>query len=169
MKLVQAEISLRNDSPRLKIATFSISSQLFAIEESAVLEVIDTNTVVSIPDMSGQLAGAVSYRGHYIAVVNTRHMLGHKLSDNESLNLLVIRGGNKQAGTIAMIVDGLHRVLEINESMMQTVPITSTIKGIVNIPAEPNKTIIVLDHDALFSRLDQGDFHQEWQKLLATQ
>ena len=96
-------------------------------------------------------------------------MLGHKLSDNESLNLLVIRGGNKQAGTIAMIVDGLHRVLEINESMMQAVPITSTIKGIVNIPAEPNKTIIVLDQDALFSRLDQGDFHQEWQKLLATQ
>lgn len=103
---------------------YTVYSKLFIFDHNG--EIIASSTI-SESKPAKTFESNVSYRGHYIAVVNTRHMLGHKLSDNESLNLLVIRSGNKQAGTIAMIVDGLHRVLEINESMMQAVPITSTI------------------------------------------
>ncbi|MGV8906235.1 MAG: chemotaxis protein CheW [Acetobacterium sp.] len=150
-----------------KLGTFVINNQLFGLDESVVLEAIDDCSIISLPGSTNEITGAVKYKGQYIVVINTAlffNMTEQNKQISDDSHLLVLKLSEEEL--IAIQVDKLMSVLDISMSDIKPVDLSSSISGIVCLPDDPDRTILVLDHHIFLENQERIELCEAWEEAL---
>ena len=115
-KLVNA---INNEGMRYKYFTFLLDSQLYAIPIANVVQIIEVQPIIQLPDSPSHFLGMINVRGHTIPVIDIRAMLKIPAAKTGKNNSIVIISTNgKTAGFLA---DSVHEVTDIPpRKMMDT-------------------------------------------------
>lgn len=163
----QTDVLFNDKKKHIKVATFLIGDSLFGLDQSIVTEVIDTGKLIELPDNRGVVKGAVVYNSDCIPVVDTHMLFKQDRVRSDCPHLLLAR---LPEGMIALEADELNNVLEINESDIKPVSglnnSISVIKGIVSFENAGKGVLIVLNHEALFNRLDKKLFKMDMDEVM---
>ncbi|WKY48070.1 chemotaxis protein CheW [Eubacteriaceae bacterium ES3] len=150
-EIEQVDIYFSMNDPFVKLATFSIDGQMYGLDQSYVLEALDMEGVISMPGISGPIKGAVEYEGNFITVVSLSELFNNQQDLLSTSSLLVLQLSETER--IALQVDQLNNVLEINLNQIRTVGISSSVTGIFSPEDAADQTILVLDHQILYEKL----------------
>jgi chemotaxis signal transduction protein len=151
MEIEQAEINYAMNEDNIKLATFVINDQMFGLDQSVVLEALDTSRIVSMPGASGPIKGAVEYKGNFIAVVDLDILFNNNERKLDTSSLLVLQLSETE--TVALQVDKLNNVLEVNLNQIKSVGVSSSITGVFPLEDGTFRTILVMDHQVLLEKL----------------
>jgi len=166
-EIEQSDFNYSMTETHKKLGTFVINNQLFGLEESVILEAIDDCNIIALPGSTNQIKGAVEYKGQYIVVINTPVFFNmneqtNQISDDS--HLLVLKLSEEEL--IAIQIDKLMSVLEINMIDIKPVELSSSITGIVYLPDDPDRTILVMDHHIFLENQEKIEYCEDWEKAL---
>lgn len=150
-----------------KLATFVMNGQVFGLDESVILEAIDCEHIITLPGSTGIIKGAVEYNGNYIVVINTHEFFGMKAEakrNSDDTHLLVLK--LSEDDLVALHVDNLMSVLEINVDDITPVSLSSAVTGTVWLTDNSNRTILVLDHHNFLKKLTENKLLEDWEETL---
>lgn len=94
----------------LRVCLFRLGQEVFAIEGSAVRQVLPEIVSAPLPDTSNTLRGLFAYQGRIIPLVNIHALLGHELPTGNATILL------EQAGEAFAI--GADRILDFSNVVL---------------------------------------------------
>ncbi|MFA0815721.1 MAG: chemotaxis protein CheW [Anaerofustis sp.] len=159
----QSDVGLTDHNHSLKLATFRIGEISLALDQKDILEVVDADRIVPLLSANEMIRGAVGYRDEYIAVADLNTVLAESTYSNDASHLLVVR--TPLNNLLALAVDELHTVLELDPDAVKRAPkfggAAGIIKGIVSSGKSDGKFLFVLDSELLFERLDSRQIKQE--------
>ncbi|WP_050740444.1 chemotaxis protein CheW [Acetobacterium bakii] len=150
-----------------KLATFVMNGQVFGLDESVVLEAMDCEHIITLPGSTDNIKGAVEYNGSYIVVVNTHEIFSMKAENNgnsDDSHLLVLKLSDDEL--LALHVDNLMSVVEINVDDIAPVSLSSAVSGIICLSDNSNRTILVLDHHIFLEKLADNELGDDWEETL---
>ncbi len=165
----QSDIDLEENKPHQKLVTFRINDQLFALEQSAVVEAVDAGSIIPIPGKNRLIKGAVFYNDSFVAVVDTHAMFGRLDGESGTVSHLLLVRPDENA-LIALEADELNHVLEVNRNDVRPVPeiggSSSSVDGIVTFPNAGNQAMLVINPQTLIQKLEQNSLSDDWEELL---
>jgi purine-binding chemotaxis protein CheW len=143
-----------------KIVTFSLSSQIFGIDMSSLIEIREWEDPTPLPGVPSFIKGVTNLRGTVVPVVGLAERLGWQPSAIHSRScILVVSINGKQAG---FLVDEVEDIVLIKEDQIQPAPEVESgesgvIAGLVQItartaegtPGEGGTMVSLLDLNAL--------------------
>jgi len=143
--------------------SFKLSEEVFAINVSQVLNILEMSKITRIPKAPEYLKGVINLRGTVLPVVDLRIKFG--LPEKEAtvdtsiivLNILL----NEESIFVGIMVDAVREVLELKNSEIAPTPSIGTkyntgfIKGMWRLD---DKFIMILDIDKVFSTEEIIDF-----------
>jgi purine-binding chemotaxis protein CheW len=102
---------------------FQLGQELFAVEVSNVLEVLEQQEITTVPQAPEHILGIVNFRGNIVPVISTHNKFN--LSSKDNLNSILIvfeinKGGNHYF--IAATADKVKDVIEINQEEVKPIP-----------------------------------------------
>lgn len=121
-----------------KIVTFSLSSQIFGIDMSSLIEIREWEEPTPLPGVPPFIKGVTNLRGTVVPVVGLAERLGWTPSEIHSRScILVVSIEGKQAG---FLVDEVEDIVLIKQDQVQPAPDIDTIEsgviaGLVQITA----------------------------------
>jgi len=166
--LEQRDIALSANGLREKLVTFCVNSQIFALKQDVVLETTDMSGIVPLPDSNELVRGALYYNNQYIAVVNSHALFKYNANGLPANHLLILN--LEENVFVALEVDELINVLEVNTCDIKPVPglgASSSISGILSFRGVKECNILLLNHNALRTRLQQDQAGYDWEEILA--
>lgn len=163
-EIEQSDFAFSMNNEHKKLATFVINGQVYGLEQSYVVEALEASKTISVPGTNAVIRGAVEFNDHYYAVVdalalfdkddpslNTSHLLLLQLSDDEM---------------IAIQVEKLVSVLEINLNDIQPVEISSAITGIICLSDGSDRTILEMDPQIILEKLVENQVDEDLEAAL---
>lgn len=135
--------------------TFQLGQDLFAVEVTNVLEVLQKQTITIIPKAPEHILGIVNFRGNIVPVICTHQKFNLPFSQNESDCILIIfEIGEGNLRSFAATADKVEDVIEINPEEIKPIPEVGLsynsqfIRGAIR----RNETfILILDTEKAFS------------------
>jgi purine-binding chemotaxis protein CheW len=138
------------------LLTFQLGTDLFAVEVSNVLEVLQKPTITAIPRAPENILGIVNFRGNIVPVVCTHHKFNLSFRDDEANCILIIFetgfGGNYRS--FAATADKVEDVIEIDPEEIQSIPeigLNFNSKFIRGAIRRKEDFILILDTEKAFS------------------
>ncbi|EMG36622.1 chemotaxis signal transduction protein [Desulfocurvibacter africanus PCS] len=101
--------------------TFTLGSEIFALDIDAVREVLELRPVTRIPRMPDHLCGVINLRGQGVPVIDLRRRFGLECADAtvDTCIIIVETKGSDGQDNMGVLVDSVREVLEIpSESIM---------------------------------------------------
>ncbi len=135
-----------------QMVVFTLSTETFAVEVSAVEAIIKLQAITKVPHAPTHVVGVTNLRGNIVPVIDLKKRL--ILPITESTNDTRIIVAIMQDSKIGMVVDSVSQVVEIDDAQIEQTPQMSTsidssyIRGIVKIE---NLLVIMLDLEKVFS------------------
>ena len=136
--------------------TFTLGSEIFALDIVKVREVLELTTVSGIPRTPDYMKGVINLRGRAVPVVDMRLKLGmsriEHTVDTCVIILEVAFGG--EAIVMGAMVDSVREVFEMSKDQIEPAPQmgaaieTSYIKGMCR---QGDQFVIITDVDRIFS------------------
>jgi chemotaxis signal transduction protein len=164
----QSEVTLSQQQAHVKMATFRLDCHTFAVERSAALEAVDSQAVIYVPGMNDVIRGAVLYNNRFISVINTRMLLGIEDRGETPTQILILQLSDEIR--VALEVDELSNILEVNESDIKSVPrigrVASIVKGIYCIHNEAKRSVLMMNHDVLLEKINSTISKEELERAL---
>lgn len=106
--------------PDMKIVTFRLGDQMFAIPMAALVEIREWEDPTPLPGVPPFLKGVTNLRGHVVPVVGLAERLGWPPSVlHDRSCILVVTIGDKQAG---FLVDEVADIVAIDPAAIQPAP-----------------------------------------------
>jgi purine-binding chemotaxis protein CheW len=149
-------MNIETDNGVETFLSFRLSEEVFAINVTQVLNILEMSPVTIIPKAPGYMKGVINLRGTVLPVVDLRIMF--RLPEKETTvdtSIIVLnidlKGENVLVG---ILVDALREVLELKKSEIAPSPSIGTrynsglIKGMWR---NDDKFIMILDIDKVFS------------------
>jgi len=146
--------------------SFKLSEEVFAINVSQVLNILEMSTITRIPKSPEYLKGVINLRGTVLPVVDLRIKFGlpemQATVDTSIIVLSVDLEG--EAVLVGILVDAVREVLELKNSDIAPTPSIGTkynsgfIKGMWRMN---DKFIMILDIDKVFSTEEIIDFKEQ--------
>lgn len=104
--------------------TFDLGDQIFAVDVANVREILDSQTISSLPNASSDLMGMIDVRGQGIPVMDLSLPLGlARLShDASEERLIVLDFAEDTSPTVAIAADRVRSVVEIQAQVIDPVP-----------------------------------------------
>jgi len=96
--------------------TFALGDELFGIESSLVLEVLEVPTITRIPRSPDYLLGVINLRGNAATIVDVRRKFGMSPSicSRETCVIVVDREFDGERASVGLLADAVREVLEID-------------------------------------------------------
>lgn len=146
--------------------SFKLSEEVFAINVSQVLNILEMSQITRIPKSPEYLKGVINLRGTVLPVVDLRIKFG--LPEKETtvdtsiivLNIVL----NSETILVGILVDAVREVLELKNNDIAPTPSIGTkynsgfIKGMWR---TDDKFIMLLDIDKVFTTEEIIDFKEE--------
>lgn len=117
LEQVKAEEEEAKLVPTLKLVTFALSDQWFALDIDEVQEVVLSNTLTPIPHPSSYILGIFNLRGTVVVALDVKTFLGFQDSGfKEHVWTVVVRMENKNYG---ILVDSIPYIVRIFPETVQ--------------------------------------------------
>ncbi len=136
--------------------SFIIGDELYAVNVSKVLEVLEKQNISRVPNAPHYIKGIVNFRGDIVPVFETRDKFNlPSRKENDTYVIIVLDlSEHTEAFRIGAIVDRVKDVLEIDETEIKPVPTMSKdfnsqfLQGIYKLN---NNFILLLDVEKVFT------------------
>lgn len=103
-----------------QLVVFRFDDEEYGVEISYVQEIIRIPQVTKIPDVPPYMEGVINLRGKVVPVIDLKEKFGLGQSQrHEDSRLLVL---NLEGAIIGIVVDDVSEVLQLDESLMETLP-----------------------------------------------
>ncbi|MBO9465306.1 chemotaxis protein CheW [Tropicibacter sp. R15_0] len=110
------------------VLTFSIGSQLFAVDVHCVREILDMTEIGALPNAPHDVLGMIDLRGQGIAIVDLAGKIGAHLQDPSAARIIVFEfsahTGSEETTSLGIMADRVLRVQEIDAAQIEPVPDT---------------------------------------------
>lgn len=163
-EIEQSDFAFSMTNDHKKLATFVINGQVYGLEQSYVVEALEASKTISVPGTNAVIRGAVEFNDHYYAVVDALALFD---KDEPSLNashLLLLKLADDEM--IAIQVEKLVSVLEINLNDIQPVEISSAITGIICLTDGSDRTILEMDPQIILEKLVENQVEEDLEAAL---
>lgn len=135
--------------------TFTLSTELFALDIGSVREILDNTKITRIPRTPAFMRGVINLRGHAVPVVDLRLKFGMARNITTKACVIITEVDFEQENTlIGALVDEVQEVVEIEPGRIDAAPKMGTAirsKYIKGMGKQGNRFIIILDIAKLFS------------------
>jgi purine-binding chemotaxis protein CheW len=111
------EASLAADATARRFVTFHVGDQRYALPAEQVSEITRLPAIARVPHSPKALMGLANLRGSVLPVASMRQLLGRDEKDSQSGAKAIVLDG---AAPIALVVDGVERLIEVEEEDVQT-------------------------------------------------
>jgi purine-binding chemotaxis protein CheW len=139
--------------------TFKLQDELFAINVSKVLEILEVTPITKVPRAPAFMKGVINLRGNILPVVNTRtkfEMTDTDFTIDTCIIVLSIDNG-KDSLLAGAIVDSVQKVIDIPAETIQVSPSMGALYRedfISGIGKVDDQFIMILNIDKVFSTDD---------------
>lgn len=146
---------LEEDTQRDKYLTFTLGSELYGIDISAVIEIIGILPITSVPEVPDYVRGIINLRGKIIPVVDMRLRFGRDYHEYTDRTCVIIVSVDE--ALIGLIIDSVSEVLTIPEGDIVPPPAMQQksdyyIRSIGKLAG--GRVVLLLDWHKLFSQED---------------
>jgi len=137
--------------------TFTLDSEVFAVNISKVREVLDFTTITKVPRTPEYLCGVINLRGSVVPVVDMRLKFGMPKTEktvNTSIVILEI-ALDGEITILGALVDSVKEVLDLEPGQIEPAPRIGTrlnTEFIRGMGKRDSQFIIILDIDKVFSQ-----------------
>ncbi|HEX2935531.1 MAG TPA: chemotaxis protein CheW [Bacteroidales bacterium] len=136
--------------------SFIVGNELYAVNVSKVLEVLEKQTISRVPNAPQYIKGIINFRGDIVPVFETRDKfnLPTRIESDACVIIVLDLSQNTEIFRIGAMVDKVKDVLEIDDSEIKPVPTmskefnTQFLKGIYKLS---NNFILLLDVEKVFT------------------
>ncbi len=136
--------------------TFQLGGEIFGLEILKVQEIIGIMKVTSMPCTPVEMRGVINLRGQVIPVIDLRIKFSmEEVEDTERTCIIVVQvASSEREVTMAIIVDEVSEVLDIDQSMIEPSPdMGSDVQTdyILGIGKVEEKVVLLLDIDEVLT------------------
>jgi purine-binding chemotaxis protein CheW len=136
--------------------TFRLEQELYALEISAVKEVLEYTQITKVPRTQDFMRGVINVRGQAIPVVDLRLKFGLEAQKQtiDTCIIIVEIFVDQEKTTLGALVDGVEEVLEMDPGSIEATPkLGSTIdtKFMKGIGKLEESFVVILDINAVFT------------------
>ena len=138
----EAEVDLQY----MKFLTFEIDNRTFGLPIKDVIEIIEVQTAMPVPEFPNYVKGIINTKGRVIPVIDVR--LRFQLEEAEYTERTCIIVVSISSVEIGFIVDTVRAVIELEEDMLAPPPAITTdkvSKYITGVAKYEDGLIIILD------------------------
>lgn len=119
------QASMNGQTPdQLQLVSFTVGKELFAVDILSVQEINRMLALTKVPQSPEGIEGVINLRGRIIPVLDLRNQFGietQELDDNTRIIVVEVQGN-----TVGFIVDSVHEVLRIDQSIIEATPQMNT-------------------------------------------
>lgn len=143
---------LRSKIMSTQMVVFTLSTETYAVEVSAVEAIIKLQAITKVPHAPTHVVGVTNLRGNIVPVIDLKKRLSLPITESTNDTRIIV--AIMQDSKIGMVVDSVSQVVEIDDAQIEQTPQMSTsidssyIRGIVKIE---NLLVIMLDLEKVFS------------------
>ena len=163
-EIEQSDFAFSMADESKKLATFVINGQVYGMEQSYVIEVLEASKMISVPGTNSVIRGAVEFNKQYYAVVDALALFDKDQPSIDATHLLMLQLSDEEM--IAIQVEKLVSVLEINKNDIQPVDITSAITGVICLNDNSNRTILEMDPQIMLEKLVENTVEEDLEAAL---
>ncbi|MFR5265941.1 chemotaxis protein CheW [Clostridium sp.] len=130
----------------MQIVIFRLKDELFAVETAKVQSITDVMEITKVPKAPMHIKGLINLRGNILSLLDINLLLNIDKEDNSQRNIIIV---DIEEEEIAILVDEVEEVLEIDEKIIQKIdnePSKEHVKGIVNLK---NRIVTLVDLNKL--------------------
>ncbi len=136
--------------------SFLMHSEMFAIPTKGVVEIVESNSILKVPQTPHFMSGIIYFRGKIVPVVDIAEKLNlGKTERKTNMTIIIIEKQiNEHLELIGFLVDKAKGVHEIRETEFEKVPVHSgemDIKLFKGIKRIKGQFVFVLDNEKIFS------------------
>lgn len=101
--------------------TFKLDEELFAINVSKVLEILEVKPITKIPKSPSFMKGVINLRGNILPVIDTRNKFCMPQQDFTIDTCIIVLNINSTSESLLVgaIVDSVQKVIDIPEAAIQ--------------------------------------------------
>lgn len=104
----------------MKYLTFWIDAQLFGIPATDIVQIVELQDMVKIPEFPPYARGVINIRGNMIPVIDVRRRFGKPENPDTRHACIVIAAVEDQA--VGFLVDTVYDMCELTEEMITPAP-----------------------------------------------
>lgn len=137
------------------VLTFQLERQVYALPIASIVQLIEMVSIIPLPQMHNGIEGLINVHGTMTPVVSLRHYVGLKKRP-WSLHtpiILMRMSGNRMVG---LIVDEVLEVIALRDVPAPPSSFLPTglqvAQMILGVAYQNGQTILLLDHEALFTK-----------------
>lgn len=130
----------------MQIVIFKLKDELFAVETAKVQSITDVMEITKVPKAPMHIKGLINLRGNILSLLDINLLLNIDKEDDSQRNIIIV---DIEEEEIAILVDEVEEVLEIDEKIIQKFDNESGkehVKGIVNLK---NRIVTLVDLNKL--------------------
>lgn len=145
------------------VLTFLLEGQVYAIPIAPIVQLIEMVSIIPLPQMHNGIEGIINVRGMMTPVVSLRHYVGlEKRPWTLHTPIVLMRmSGNRMVG---LIVDEVLEVIALRDVPAPPSSFLPTglkvAQMILGVAYQNGRTILLLDHEALFTTAQTEAFAQ---------
>ena len=145
--------------------TFTLGSELFALDIGWVKEILDDKNITKIPRTPDFVRGVINVRGRAIPVVDLRLKFGMPATELATNTCVIIAEVEMQGEKVVMgaLADAVQEVLELRPDDIEPAPRLGSaidVEFIQAIGKHNSKFIIILDINKVFSPDELADVNE---------
>ncbi len=144
----------------LKVVEFQIGDINFAGDIQSIIEVIEYQKVVKVPNTPDFVEGIINLRGEVIPIIDLakRFAIYREDDKNKRKKIMIAQVEDK---TIGLIVDDVSRVLDIPDEKIDAVDVLTgvseeTLKYLLAVAKMDDKLILLIDISKLLSKEEKS-------------
>ena len=140
-----------------KPVVFKLNNEVYGVDISHVNGIEREQMVIRVPNTSATIKGIINLRGEVIPVINLKAKFGAQGQETTDTELIII---NLETGKIALEVDGVEEIQNIDEANIVDMPVIALGEGVEyfeKIAKVNNQLIIMINPHKLLSEAEAGN------------
>lgn len=128
-----------------------LGSAVLGLPATAVREIVRAVAIAPLPGAPAIVEGAVNVRGLLVPVIDVRHRLALATKPLDPDEFLIVL--NAGARTVAMRVDDVEELIDVDADSMQTpAALSPALRGLSGVAAHDDGVVVIYDPDAFVSQ-----------------
>jgi purine-binding chemotaxis protein CheW len=146
------------DGPGEQFATFTIGSEEYGVDITAVREIKGWTPTTNLPNAPAHMRGVINLRGTIVPIFDLRARFGGGETEVTSRHVIVVV--RIETRTVGILVDAVSDILTLGSEEIKPVPEVdcgidaSFLTGLVNVE---ERMVALLDLELLFGAEDLGE------------
>ncbi len=135
--------------------TFHVGEELFAVDVTYVLEVLEQQTISRVPKAPEDVLGIVNFRGDILPVYNSRKKFA--IPDDEMIKYIIVYELNDEESrySVSATVDSVKDVIEFDDDEITDIPdmgLSYDVRFVQGVVKRDDRFIMIINPEKVFSK-----------------